>query len=245
VLKPNASAGFDTIAFSGVGRLDNLDWVVSAGTPQFKRFSADVSFIWGQDENFYEWSSADILFVTLGVTLRPTERLRADLNYQLQRFDRTSDGSRVGQQQIPRLRVEYQIARPMFVRFVGQYVAAERDSLRDDSRTNGPVLLRRGDTFVRAGATRSNTFRGDVLFSYQPTPGTVFFAGYGSTLDEPEPLRFARLQRRADGFFLKWSYLWRVSRQTRPGDGVAGGACPVRRGRYFVGRGRDGVALTA
>jgi hypothetical protein len=112
--------------------------------------------------------------------------------------------------QIPRVRVEYQIARPMFVRLVGQYVATRQDALRDDGRTNGPVLLRRGDGYVRAAATATNRFRGDVLFSYQPTPGTVFFAGYGSTLTEARALRFDALQRTTDGFFLKWSYLWRV-----------------------------------
>jgi hypothetical protein len=49
-----------------------------------------------------------------------------------------------------------------------------------------------------------------VLFSYQPTPGTVFFAGYGSALTEARALRFDDLTRNTDGFFLKWSYLWRV-----------------------------------
>ena len=121
-----------------------------------------------------------------------------------------SDGSTVGQRQIPRLRVEYQLARPVFIRLVGQYVAQQQDSLRDDSRTNAPILIRRGDTYVRAGATESNVFRGDVLFSYQPTPGTVFFAGYGSTLTEPDALRFGDLRRASDGFFVKLSYLFRL-----------------------------------
>src|SRR5689334_20159874 len=31
----------------------------------------------------------------------------------------------------------------------------------------------------------SNRLRADWLFSYQPNPGTVLFAGYGSTLTEP------------------------------------------------------------
>ncbi len=200
----------DTVPYVGTPALPNRDYVLTLNTPQFRHFSANVFVIWGQDENFYEWSSSDILFTTLGLTLRPSERLRADLNYQLQRFERSSDGSRVGQTQIPRVKVEYQIARPMFVRVVGQYVAQEQDALRDDSRTNGPILLRRGTGFVRAAATSSNRFRGDVLFSYQPTPGTVFFAGYGSTLSEARALRFDDLRRTTDGFFLKWSYLWRV-----------------------------------
>jgi hypothetical protein len=49
------------------------------------------------------------------------------------------------------------------------------------------------------------------LFSYQPTPGTVLFAGYGNTLAnlEEDPRR-PRLRRTADGFFLKLSYLFRL-----------------------------------
>jgi hypothetical protein len=50
----------------------------------------------------------------------------------------------------------------------------------------------------------------DWLFSYQPTPGTVVFAGYGSTLTEAEGLRFRALRRDTDGFFLKVSYLFRM-----------------------------------
>ena len=55
------------------------------------------------------------------------------------------------------------------------------------------------------------SFRADWLFSYQPTPGTVLFAGYGNTLaDLDEDPRTARLRRTADGFFLKLSYLFRL-----------------------------------
>ena len=51
---------------------------------------------------------------------------------------------------------------------------------------------------------------GDYLFSYQPTPGTVVFAGYSSLLTEPEGPRFGSLRRTNDGFFLKVSYLFRL-----------------------------------
>ena len=84
------------------------------------------------------------------------------------------------------------------------------DSLRDDGRTNAPIFFKTADGFQRAIAQSRNTFRGDVLFSYQPNPGTVFFAGYGSTLVEPDPLRFAQLRRTVDGLFFKVSYLFRV-----------------------------------
>ena len=200
----------DTVPYVGTPVLPNRDWVLSLNTPEFRRFAANAFVIWGHDENFYEWQSSDILFVTGNVTVRPTGRLRFDGAYQVQRFARPSDGSVTGQRQIPRVRAEYQVARPVFVRFVGQYVAARQDSLRDDGRTNGAVFRRAGSEFVRLGAQRANTFRGDVLFSYQPTPGTVFFAGYGETMTEPDALRFRDLRRTADGLFVKASYLFRL-----------------------------------
>ena len=50
----------------------------------------------------------------------------------------------------------------------------------------------------------------DALFSYQPTPGTVVFFGYGSTAAEPNDWRTTELRRVRDGFFLKVSYLFRL-----------------------------------
>ncbi len=59
--------------------------------------------------------------------------------------------------------------------------------------------------------TPTKSFRTDWLFSYQPTPGTVLFAGYGNTLANlDEDPRRPRLRRTADGFFLKLSYLFRL-----------------------------------
>ena len=57
-----------------------------------------------------------------------------------------------------------------------------------------------------------NDFRNDFLFSYKPTPGTVFFFGYGASLTEPSAfaLRPGALRRVADGFFLKASYRYRL-----------------------------------
>jgi hypothetical protein len=135
-----------------------------------------------------------------------------NLTYNQNLVIRRTDGSTVTNTRIPRLKLEYQIARPVFVRLVGQYVADLRDSLRDDSRTNAPILLYdpASATYARATRRDSNVFRGDLLVSYQPSPGTVLFAGYGSTLEEPEAFHFGRLVRRDDDFFLKLSYLFRL-----------------------------------
>ena len=64
--------------------------------------------------------------------------------------------------------------------------------------------------FNLSPALERNRFRVDALFSYQPTPGTVFFAGYSSILTEPSGLRFDGLRRSTDGFYVKASYLFRL-----------------------------------
>jgi hypothetical protein len=112
---------------------------------------------------------------------------------------------------VPRLKLEYQLSRPIFIRVIGQYTSNETDALRDDSRTGGALLIRDPATgaFTRTVATTSNAFRVDWLFSFHPTPGTVGYLGYGSSLVEPAAFRFRGLSRVGDGFFAKVSYLFR------------------------------------
>ena len=205
-------SGADTVPFSGTPRLPNLDYVVSLGTPEFAHGSASAFFVWGRDENFFEWASADILYATLSADWRPTEKVRVNAAYQHQQFDRRTDGSTVGRRRIPRLKLEYQLSRPVFVRLLAEYDARYQDDLRDDSRTNAPLLLRDPATglYGRADGWSENTLRADVLFSYQPSPGSVFFAGYGSTMGEADALRFGRLRRTHDAVFVKLSYLLRM-----------------------------------
>lgn len=198
------------LPFVGTPRLPNRDIEVTVNTPQYKTFSANAFVLVGKDENFYEWSSARIGFVQGGVDWRPTEQIRVNGGYQLQYYYRRSDGSLVGRRQIPRLKLEYQLTRAIFLRFVGEYDSEIQDDLRDDSRTDLPIFYKVGDTYVRALGYQSNRFRVDWLFSWQPVPGTVLFAGYGSTLAEEQALQFRRLSRTRDGFFLKFSYLFRL-----------------------------------
>jgi hypothetical protein len=60
-----------------------------------------------------------------------------------------------------------------------------------------------------AGRQQLTDIRLDWLLSYQPRPGTVAFVGYGSSMTEDDQFRFRHLQRTADGFFLKLSYVFR------------------------------------
>lgn len=202
----------DTLPFTGTPRLANRDWVVSVGSPQLKFLQFNAVYINGQDENFYEWSSAHIAYWSVSATLRASEQLRVTTSYIVDDYQRHSSGRRVGRQRDPRLRVEYQATRSIFVRAIGEYFSDYTDVLRDDSRTNLPLLVYDAGVkkWVRTVEHTDNRLHGEFLFSYKPTPGTVFYAGYGANLTEAEAFAFRGTSRRDDAFYLKASYLFRM-----------------------------------
>ena len=199
----------DTVAYTGTDRLTNIGVNARLSTPQWEKFSASADISGGQDDNFDEWSSAWILYSTVEADWRPTEQIRVNARYLEQRVNRKSDGSLVRLRAIPRLKLEYQVARPVFVRVVAQYDGLKVDELRDDSRTGDPILIRTSTGFRRATAIDRGGLRADWLFSYQPNPGTVFFMGYGASVGSDE-FRPVALRRTADGFFMKLSYIFRM-----------------------------------
>ena len=209
VAKPRPGGGIDTLPFTGTARLPNRDYVTRLNSPQFKYFSASLMYLWGQDENFYEWSSADIIYMSAALNVRASERLRLNATYQLQEYDRKNGGGTVGILRNPRLKVEYQLTRALFVRVIGEYFTEKVLDLRDEGRTGYPLLQSSGSTWLPAAGYSDNSFRADWLVSYQPQPGTVFYVGYGARMTEPEPMRFQHLARRDDALFVKASYLFR------------------------------------
>jgi hypothetical protein len=206
--------GADTVPFVGRASINNYDAVFSWGTPQWQRFSGDGFILFGRDENFNEWAPGYIIWADFGGEWRPTDRLRVQGRYNETRVMRPDDWSVAEVTQIPRVKVEYQVSRPFFVRLVSQYVAFKDDALQDDGRTDRPILLRAPDgTFHASTVQRHNELQFDWLFSYQPNPGTVIFAGYGSTLTDLAARRTFEteaLTRTQDGFFVKLSYLFRL-----------------------------------
>jgi len=108
--------------------------------------------------------------------------------------------------------VDYQINRPLFVRYIGQYVA-QRQAAPQDARTGRPLLVPEpgGTGYAPLAGLTSNRFDNYFLLSYKPSPGTVFFLGYGTSLAEPAAFAFSRsdLRRTGDGVFVKASYSWR------------------------------------
>jgi hypothetical protein len=200
----------DTLPFVGTPRIPNRDYIFTLGTPQWSKFDANLLYIGGQDENFYEWAQADIRYASLGVNVRPNTRIRVNGTLEYQTYWRHADHSLVGRIVIPRLKLEYQLSRAIFFRVVGEYDLNRQDDLRDETRTGYPLLI----NGQRALAMRQRSLRGDYLFSYQPSPGTVLFLGYGSDAVGPPDVtqRFAwqPLQRTSDYFFAKLSYLFRM-----------------------------------
>jgi hypothetical protein len=221
-----ASYAFDSAAYAGVrtmasdgtqrpfvplGRIGTTVVNVGLSTPQFRRFAASAGFNAGNDVDFFEASQVHREDYSASVDLRPDERLRVSATYLSSSFTRQSDGVRSLTMRIPRLKMEYQVARPVFVRVVAQYEASVREPLLDPA-TQRTLLVRGSDgRYSTSTELRSNTLRADFLFSYRPSPGTVFFAGYGNSLTEQDPLAFQRLRRIGDGFFLKASYLFGTS----------------------------------
>ena len=197
--------------FPAQARVPNRDYLVQGNTPALKYFQLNGFFLWGKDENFAEWQSGDIIFLNAGATIRPTEQLRINLSYNHQSVHRPSDGSRVSLQIVPRARLEYQLSRAFQVRVVTQYALDTRSALRDDGRSNLPLMIRGSNgTYSPLGAYRDGNLRTDVLFSYFPNPGTVVYLGYGGGYHEPGSRGRLNFDRVQDGFFLKLSYLFRM-----------------------------------
>jgi hypothetical protein len=200
----------DTLPFTGVGRIPNRDYVFTFSTPQWSTFNASLLYIGGQDENFYEWAQANIHVMSLTVNARPNDRLRVGGTLAYQDYWRRTDNSLVGRNMIPRLKLEYQLTRSIFMRAVGEYDLSQTDDLHDETRTFYPILI----SGHRALASRTRSLHGDYLFSYQPRPGTVLFVGYGSVgtgiPDPTDRFNFQPIKRGSDYFFVKYSYLFRM-----------------------------------
>ncbi len=201
----------DTMKYTPTGRVQGRQLNVRLSTPQFRRFGFTAGSTVARDAEFLEGAGADRLDYNAGLDLRPTPQLRMSLTMLHQEFRRVRDGSVILKTDIPRFRMEYQLSRAIFFRFVGQYEARVRDAYRDPA-TEDVILFRSSSdgSFTRSTASRTNNLRADWLFSYFPSPGRVLYLGYGASLTEPEAFRFQSVDRTRDGFFVKFSWLYRV-----------------------------------
>ena len=173
-------------------------------TPTYRKFNATMTLAQNQVPIFAEGSEGRETRATGSLTLRPTVNVRAEGSLQLSQIDRAGDDSEYARAVIPRLRVEYQPTRALFFRVVSQYQSQQTSGLR--TPTGEQIFLANG-TPVTGGET--GTLQTDWLVSYEPTPGTVAFFGYGDTRDGVATSSISDLERRRDGFFVKIAYQWR------------------------------------
>ena len=204
-VQQSAGAVVDTSAFVVPGPEKNeLGGSLSLTTPTYRHFGGTASITRGQVPIFREAAPGNSSRIDAALDVRPTTAIRSSLQFSRLTIARREDGSRFSSETIPRIKIEYQVSPPIFLRLVGQYAARSRSTLRD--RNGDPILV---NGILDTGET-TNEFSTDWLFSYRPVPGTLVYLGYGSTLDEPREFRFQNLQRTRDGFFGKVSYLFRL-----------------------------------
>ncbi len=195
----------DTAAFTvPAPEKDELGASFRVTTPTFRHFGGTAGITESEVPIFREAAPGNSSRIDAALDLRPTNAIRSSLQFSRLTIARKSDGSRFSSETIPRIKVEYQVSPPIFLRLVGQYAARSRSALRD--RNGDPILI---NGVLDAGET-TNEFSADWLFSYRPVPGTLVYLGYGSTLEEPREFRFQNLRRTRDGFFGKVSYLFRL-----------------------------------
>lgn len=171
-------------------------------TPTWRLVTVSGSVGYGRTAIFREGARGTSKTWTLTADLRPTSNLRVSAQANGRTIERVRDGSQFSDELIPRIKVEYQLTRAIFMRFVGQITDRDLDSLVD--RNGVPILV--NGTITSPSHTKE--FRMDWLFSYRPTPGTLVYVGYGSTFDDLAAPYTVR--RAADGFFGKVSWLFRL-----------------------------------
>jgi hypothetical protein len=84
---------------------------------------------------------------------------------------------------------------------IGEYRSDRRTALEEPG-TGQPLFV----AGVAQPATEFNGLRVDLLASFEPTPGTVAFLGYGSSLETDAEFNWSRLQRGNAGVFVKLAY---------------------------------------
>ena len=213
-LDPQNYTRFETVTPVGIRPYAPLDRVsgpsleLSASSPVFQQFDGRASVGGGRVAIFAEGGGGNARAVSGSLAVRPSQSVRLGFSTTWQRIDRAVDGSEFARTVLPRLRAELQPTRSFFIRGIAEYRAERRSALRD-ARTGEPLRIAGGIDPGATEAFRTDGMRLDLLLSYQPTPGTVAFLGYGVSFMDQDSFAFDQLTRTADGLFLKLAYQFR------------------------------------
>jgi uncharacterized protein DUF5916 len=175
-------------------------WQTQVTLPTWRQLGGFVQYRRGRAPIFQEAGTGRYQQLTGELDLRPVPTVRTALTATIFRLHRL-DGREFARSTIPRLKIEYQPRRELFFRVIGEY-RSDRTAALEDPATGAPL-------FVGGAAQPVSEFNGlrvDLLASFEPTPGTVAFLGYGSSLETDEEFNWSRLARQNDGFFVKLAY---------------------------------------
>ncbi len=173
-------------------------------TPTWQKFNAGARVEFGHAPLYDEGSEGQGLSVGGSLNYRPSTTLRFEGSVAYVNLNRAEDGSDFAESVIPRFKVEFQPLVPLLFRIITEYQSTSRAELRDP--VTGDVILVGG---VPSTPIDEHGLRVDFLASYEPSPGTVAYFGYGSASTTTDAFDFGTLERQADGFFLKLAYLYR------------------------------------
>ncbi len=187
-------------AYRPADDFSGLTWQTRVTTPTWRQLDAVLTYQRGRAAIFQEGGTGTGWALNGAVNLRPASTVRVTATGTVLRLLRL-DGSEFARSTIPRLKMEYQPNRSLFFRVIGEYRSERRAALQDPS--SGVPLFVGG---APQPATDYNGLRLDLLASFEPTPGTVAFLGYGSSLESDREFNWSRLERVDDGFFVKLAY---------------------------------------
>ncbi len=194
------TVGQDRPAYLPPDDFSGVTWVGEVATPTWRMLGAELSYRRGRMPLFEEGATGTGWQLVGRLELRPAATVRiAATGTALQLYRRSGD--EFARALIPRLQAEYQPNRALFFRIIGEYRSERRAALR--AAESGEPLFIDG---VAQPAVRRNGLRVDLLGSFEPTPGTVAFLGYGSSLETDGDFNWSRLERVSDGFFVKLAY---------------------------------------
>jgi hypothetical protein len=145
----------------------------------------------------------------LSFNLYPTRALSGEVGVTYSRLERRRDAVQHSEAVIPRVRVQYQFTRALFLRSIMEYGTQVSLALTDPA-TGLPVYSCSTTECAARGGTESHDFRVEALVGYEPSPGTVFFLGYTRQMKDASAFGFENVRPTRDGLFMKLSYRFRL-----------------------------------
>jgi hypothetical protein len=137
----------------------------------------------------------------VGVTVRPTPRLRLEQRFNLTELNNRVGSARIASELQSRSKLSYQFNRALSLRAIVDYEIEEAD----------PKLFDAEERKAKWGM--------DLLLTYLLNPGTAFYVGYTSQYENLKTVGFGRdldvVRTRSPGLeigrqlFVKVNYLWR------------------------------------